>query len=357
MANIFGKKWTRQALLAHVGDIAQIAGVRLAELSDGPGRGVRIAEFYTGSGFEFTVLLDRGLDIHDASLKGTPLAFTSALGPSHPAFYDPAGTGWLRNFHGGWLNTCGLTNVGVPGEDALGAFGMHGFASNLPARLIGYGGEWRSDDYEIWVEASLRETAFFGVNLQLTRRISALLGQSELQITDRVENFGDDEAPFMLLYHCNFGFPVVAAGSRLVVNQKSVQPRDAAAKPGLGSHLEMDPPQAGYAEQVFFHQLNADEHGFVTAAVVNDAIALAGTVCYRQAELPNLIQWKQMGRGTYVLGLEPANCLVLGRAAERQRGTLQMLQPGESREMVLRLGAVEGLEAIRALVDRIRPGE
>ena len=60
-----------------------------------------------------------------------------------------------------------------------------------------------------------------------------------------------------------------------------------------------------------------------------------------------------MGVGTYVLGLEPANCLVLGRATEHQRGTLRMLAPGESCETMLRLGVVEGREKIHWLVDGI----
>jgi hypothetical protein len=116
----------------------------------------------------------------------------------------------------------------------------------------------------------------------------------------------------------------------------------------------MDAPQAGYAEQVFFHEVNADANGFVMAAVVNVELKLAGYVSYRQEELPNLVQWKQMGAGTYVLGLEPANCLVMGRQAERERGTLQMLAPGEMREMILRLGVLEGETEIAALSNTVK---
>ncbi|MGH7491641.1 MAG: aldose 1-epimerase family protein [bacterium] len=353
MANLFGKSWTRAELLRHAGDIRQIAEVRLCELSDGPGRGVRLAECKTGSGFAFTVLLDRGLDIHDASYKGMPLAWQSAGGVASPSFYEPEGTGWLRNFHGGWLNTCGLTNAGAPGHDELGEYGQHGRVSNLPAQLIGCGGRWLADEYELWLEAGLRETSVFGFNLQLTRRLTARLGESSLQIVDTIENLGDRATPFMVLYHCNFGFPLLAAGSHLVMKKRSVRPRDEAARPGLDTHLAMDTPQAGYAEQVFFHEMIPAQDGFVTIALVNADLQLAGCVSYRQQELPELIQWKQMGAGTYVLGLEPANCLVMGRAAERQRGTLRMLAPGESCETVLRLGVVEGREKIEQLVERI----
>jgi hypothetical protein len=46
--------------------------------------------------------------------------------------------------------------------------------------------------------------------------------------------------------------------------------------------------------------------------------------------------------GEYVLGFEPANCLVEGRAKERERGTLQFLEPGETREFLVHIGVLDG---------------
>jgi hypothetical protein len=43
------------------------------------------------------------------------------------------------------------------------------------------------------------------------------------------------------------------------------------------------------------------------------------------------------GAGVHVLGIEPANCLVEGRAVERERGTLVILEPGEQRTYELQL--------------------
>ena len=63
MVKLFGSKYSKEGLLARVGDISQIAGVRQVVLNDGVERGVRAAEFKTGSGLDFTVLIDRGLDI------------------------------------------------------------------------------------------------------------------------------------------------------------------------------------------------------------------------------------------------------------------------------------------------------
>ena len=57
--------------------MSQFAGVRLGELGDGFERGVRTVDVRTGSGFEFTVMADRGLDIGAASFCGAPLAWRS----------------------------------------------------------------------------------------------------------------------------------------------------------------------------------------------------------------------------------------------------------------------------------------
>ena len=246
-----------------------------------------------------------------------------------------------------------MTNVGSPGNDEFGEYGLHGRASNLPAQLIGYGGRWLDNEYELWLQGCIRESSVFGFNLQLTRMLTTRLGQNYLQIVDKVENCGDREAPFMLLYHCNFGFPLLSEGTRLVLNKQSVHPRDDIAKSGLKQHLIMDAPQVNFAEQVFFHDVKADNDGFVTAAVINNDLHLAAYVRYRKAELPNLIQWKQMGAGTYVLGIEPANCLVLGRHNEREEGTLQTLAPGEAREIILQIGIMDGSEEITQLINAI----
>jgi hypothetical protein len=70
---------------------------------------------------------------------------------------------------------------------------------------------------------------------------------------------------------------------------------------------------------------------------VNENLGLTFCVTYRVAELPYLIQWKMMGQGEYVVGLEPANCFPEGQAQNAERGTLRMIAPGERVETYLRL--------------------
>src|SRR5437660_10208017 len=94
MAELFGRSWTRAALLERVGDISQVGGAHLVTLADGPEAGVVAAELRTGSGFAFTVLPGRGMDIGFAEYRGMPLCWRSPTAEVGAPFYQPHGGGW-----------------------------------------------------------------------------------------------------------------------------------------------------------------------------------------------------------------------------------------------------------------------
>ncbi len=336
MVELAGRHWTRSELLAQVGDLSQVAGIRLAEWSDGNERGVRVAECRTGSGLAFTILLDRGMDLGPAEFRGTSLAWHSANGFAHPMFYEPTGVGWLRTFGGGLLTGCGLTHLGAPDHEEQD-LGLHGRLSHLPARRVNTGETWDGDECIFWVEGQMRQTSVFGENLTLTRRVAINLGQNVIAIRDVVENFADAPSPLMILYHLNLGFPLLDASGYLVAEPHPVRARDPIAAAGLDAWHQLQSPTVGYHEQVFYHDLPADTNGWSRLAYVNPNLGLLFVIRSQPAQLPNLIEWKMMGHGTYVLGLEPANCLVEGRSKERARGTLQFIQPGERREFDLEI--------------------
>jgi hypothetical protein len=358
MVTLYGRQWTRDELLRHIGNVGQLGGVRLGELSDGNARGVRVADVDTGSGFQYSVLLDRGMDVGMARYKGASLIWESPTGYAHPAYFEPEGRGWLRTFHGGMVVTCGMTTAGAPSVDEGQALGLHGRISHLPASNVWADGAWRGDAYEVWVRGKMREAVVFGENITLTRRIWSGIGESRLMIRDVVQNEGQQRTPHMLLYHVNFGFPLLAEGTQLIAPSRSVTPRDEIAAPGLDVHTRYEAPIDGYQEQCFYHDMAADAQGFVTMVLANRAYGggqgLGVYLKYRQAELPLFTQWKMVCAGTYVTGLEPANCQVEGRDVDRARGNLQFLEPGETREYSLGIGVLDGAEAIDALAGQIR---
>ena len=362
MARLFGREMSRAELLRRVGDVSQLGGVRLVELADGPEAGVRAIDFRTGSGLNFTVLPDRGMDISWAEYRGVPLCWHSATGQVGPWFYEPEGFGWLRSFYGGLLVTCGLTYMGAPCEDpeaecpVSGApchntskvfLGLHGRASNIPARNVKADGEWEGDDYVMWAEGRVREAVVFGEVLELRRKVEARLGERRLLVRDVVENAGYVKAPLMILYHINIGFPIVDEGARLVAPAERVEPRDEEAERGLSEFDRFTAPIPGFKEQVFFLEMRPDSEGFVKAALVNESLGLGVYVKYRKEQLPKFVEWKMMGEGVYVVGMEPANSLVLGRPEARRRGELDTLEPGERREFELEIGVLDGADEIR----------
>ena len=79
--------------------------------------------------------------------------------------------------------------------------------------------------------------------------------------------------------------------------------------------------------------------GRCTVAVVSPPLGLRLEVEWDSSTLPRLHQWVHPATGVNVLGIEPANCSVLGRAADRAAGRLPMLLPGASRTTTLAVRA------------------
>lgn len=352
MPEIFGRSFSRDELRRLVGAESQVAGVRLVELADGRVRGMRAAEVFTGSGFRFTVLIDRGLDIGSAEHAGRPLAWLHEALAS-PAHHESQGLGWLRTFGGGLVTTCGLTHYGPPDPEGEG-HGLHGRASHLPATNLRIRQEWQGEEYVLEIEGETRQARLFGENLRLERRLSTRLGSTRVRLEDRVTNQGFRPAPLAVLYHCNFGFPVVSEHSELIVADRALRPRDEAARAGLADHRRFGPPDPAFAEQVFYHEPHTDARGEATATIVNRALGFGAFVRWRAAELPVLAQWKMTGAGEYVCGLEPSmHEMRPTRRQLREEGLLHELPPGGSLSFRLELGALPDAEAIRGFEEAL----
>ncbi len=335
---LYGRNWTRREIESRVGRIEQIGGLRRFQWMEGSELGSEQIQVRTGAGLSYYVSPSRALDISLAEFGGVPLTWQSANGDIHPAFYDDSGAGWLRTAVGGLLVTCGLSYVGAPGEDHGQAYGLHGRVHHLPARHLSTSGRWRDNEYEIHISGEVDETAIFGEQLCLTRRISSRLGENRIDIKDEVQNTGFSSTPHMILYHFNFGFPLLDEGTTIQFPSGQVIPRDEGIP--VEGYDRWDLPQANYQERVYYLQDFSDD--WVSATIHNPQfptmsgpVPLSVRLSWSTRQLPKLVQWKMPGAGVHVLGIEPANCYVEGRAVERARGTLLMLEPGETREYEL----------------------
>ena len=356
MAQLFGKEWTKKDLSRRMGRLSQVGGVREFVFTDGAANGMRAAEVKTGSGLNFTILLDRAMDIGAADFAGYPLNWESGVGYVHPAYFRHGGTQWLRTFGGGLLTTCGLSNVGAPNVDEGKEYSLHGVITALPAENVRIEQCWKGEDLEMSVSGTMRETSVFGPDLCMDRLIWTRLGEKKIFIEDCITNNGEKDTPLMFLYHINIGWPIVDEGTLFILPSKKMTPRDAESESDKENFDTFQSPQKDFKEKVFSHEMIADSAGYVPIAVVNPNLrnmCFGIYIKYTRQEMPRFTQWKMLGEGTYVLGLEPGNCSVLGRAEERKRGTLQIIQPGESKTFHLEIGIINTPEELNQISDLI----
>jgi Domain of unknown function (DUF4432) len=343
---LYGEKMTRREVEARVGHLGQIGGVRRMKLTEGKEAGAELIEVRTGAGLSFDVVPSKGLDISHAQAWGASLSWQSPNGNAHPMHYEPEGAGWLRTASGGLLMTCGLSHVGSPSSDDTGSYGLHGRIHHTPAKNVNVREQWVGDELEWEVSGVVEETAIFGSKLRLTRSISGRLGDNRVTINDRVENFGFQPAAHMMLYHFNFGFPLLGEHTEIVLPEA-----DSEARGSGGALLEKcgrwEAPDASLEETVYYHLLRreaADAEGMAEVRVCNSSFPAGGvsrplavTLRWSVDTLPNLVQWRMPGAGEHVLGLEPSNCRVEGRAEEEKHGGPLILQPGCSANYRLEL--------------------
>lgn len=307
-----------------IGSLAQLARIDRFSEEDGPARGARRMRLITGGGLEVDIHPDRALDIGQVTVNGVPISWISSGGIGSPHAVDNRGTEWLRTFGGGLLTTCGLDTIGPPSFDRGVDYPMHGRINSIPALVS----EVSVSESVLRVAGEIRQTRVFAENLTMRRAITAPLGGTEFTVYDTVTNESSQPSGHLMLYHANFGWPLIEERACLDIPSQRVRPRDAVAEKGVARWHEIEPPQEHFAEQVFLHEFDVQEG---RAIIDNSRINMRCEVSFDATSMPALHQWKMAGVGTYVLGLEPANVgHIQGRAEARKERALPVLEAGES---------------------------
>ncbi len=316
----------------YIGHQAQLFGVEEHRLVGGKGDGMRLFEVNNGRGLMFTISADRAGDISRLYYNGHNLGFFAPCGYVSPQYYEKPGLGFLKSFTAGFFTTCGLTNVGGPCTDGGDELSLHGNISHCPAESVNC---WTDDS--IHVKLTMRDASLFSHKLLFTREYICPLDKDEITIRDTVKNIGDDETPYMILYHFNMGYPLLSESSEITIASKSIKPKDEIAAAGLDKALVMEEPQSNFAEQCFFYDM---EKGM--AKIYNPDIKTSLSINYDTAELPYFTEWKLMSKGQYVLGLEPGNCLPVGRSNFRKEGDVCILKSGEEKTQTITIKITSG---------------
>lgn len=340
-----------------VGHHAQIGGIETSVLDNGLGRGTRIAWINTGAGLRYKVVIDRGLDIVDAFFNQHSLAWISRAGVTAPRPDASTGLEWLWTFSGGLLTTCGLTHVGGPESDEFGDRGLHGRVSNIRAEIESIvQPDLRAGKLDMSITAVVKQSRVFGPNLELRRTISSTLGDPRIRIHDVVTNAANTKTPHMLLYHCNYGWPLVDEGTKIVwrgtCGSRGLDMDNAIFNSRHDFRTCQKPLEKHRAggEACGFIDVAPDKDGTCTVGLHNEKLGLAVVTRYKKKQLPCLANWQHWGPGEYVTGLEPGTNPPTGQAAARKQKRLVHLGPGKSRTYDLEISVLTKSKDIQRFV-------
>jgi hypothetical protein len=338
-----------------VGGAAKDFLIRKRRLRGGLSEGVDEIRIEQGP-FAVSVLPTRSMSLWKAWHNEDEIGWKSPVrGPVHPQFVplaEPSGLGWLDGFDE-LLVRCGLESNGAPefDENQRLKYPLHGRIGNKPAREVHVGVD--SDSGEIVVRGVVEETRFHFLKLRLISELRIAPGENGVRIHDTIENISASPAEAQILYHANFGLPLLDGGARIVAPAKTVVPRNERAAADVNRWNSYQAEEAGFEEQVYFLELYADEQG-KTQVLLKDAHGTRGvSLHYGVRGLPCFTIWKNTTAAPdgYVTGLEPGTNFPNPRTFEGDQGRVAKLPGGGKASFDLQLAwhpdapAVEAAEA------------
>jgi hypothetical protein len=341
--------------------------VQKTTLKGGLQDGVDLIEVDNGA-LSFFVVPSRGMGIWKGIYRGIPLGWESPVRDLvHPSFVelnDRGGLGWLKGFNE-WIVRCGLDSNGAPGKDVVidnngneaeVFVPLHGKIANTPARHVEVRIDLASPN-RITVVGIVDETMMFGPALRLTTEISTELGSNTLTIRDQVTNLNASSAEVQLLYHCNYGAPLLEEGSSLVAPFKAVSPRDPRAQEDMKTYDAFKGPESGYVEQVYFYELAGKRGSRETTVLLKNADgSLGSSLQFSLKHMPCFSLWKNTAavENGYVTGLEPATNYPNPKRFEREAGRVVQLKGGETRTYDLTVAVHDSRRQVQAVEREIK---
>lgn len=230
--------------------------VKSYTLRGGLQEGVDVVEVNNGK-LSFAVLPTRGMGIWKGQYGDISLGWDSPVkDPVNPVYINElerGGLGWLKGFNE-WIVRCGLNSMGAPCQDTVLDYSgnelevpltLHGKIANIPARSVSV----EITEEAIIVKGEVDETMMFGPALRLNTEIRTEFDSGKLTIIDTVSNIGNNPVEHELLYHINFGEPILEKGSQILAPFKQVAPRDQRSAQGIETFNEYKESKVGFVEQ------------------------------------------------------------------------------------------------------------
>lgn len=315
----------------------------------------------------FSIIPTRGMSLLNARMDDIYLGWDSpvkeVVHPKYIRLEDRGGLGWLEGFNE-WMVRCGLESTGHPGTDSfINNVGdestmdltLHGKIGNIPASEVEVIIE-RAPPYHIRIRGRVDERMFYGPKLEIQTEVSTTPDSASVRISDTITNRGDDPQEFQILYHANYGPPLLEEGAQFVGPVKKIIPFNEHAAESIDSYSVYNGPTAGFTEQVYCMTPLAGYDGRTTVGLVNRSKNKGISMKFSIQQLPFITLWKNTnseGEG-YVTGLEPGTSFPNNRRIERKFGRVPKLDSGQSHHAEIDFTILKGNKAVRGLIDQIQ---
>ncbi len=316
----------------------------------------------TNSRGELILLPFQGQQIWRASFDGRELGMRSMFEQPYPT----------RDFlatYGAFLVHCGATAMGVPGPQDTHP--LHGELPNAPyqsARLVV--GEDEGGPY-LALTGSYRHQVFFNYDYIAQPVTSLYVASTVFDVSLTVTNLKRSPMPLMYLAHINFR---PEDNARLYYTA-DVTPEHVRVRASFPPFMQVDPKFRQFAEAlretpekhhvfepglaydpelVFFIDYLADEYGWAHTLQIHPD-GSGDVMRHRPAQLKRALRWISRTPDQDALGFEPATAEGNGFTAEKEKGNLEYLAPGQTFHCDMQMGYLtpEEAEAERDAIEAI----
>jgi len=335
-------------------------------LCGGKQAGVDIIEV-NNDRLSFIVVPTRGMSVLKVDYGDVRLGWDSPVKEVvHPQFINlesRGGLGWLEGFNE-WLVRCGLEWAGHPGRDKFRNnvgdevemdLTLHGKMGNIPASEVEVVIE-AGPPPRIHVRGLVEERMFYGPKLSFWADISTELGSNAIRLDDTVTNHGAHDQEFQIIYHANFGPPLLGQGARFVGAIEHVKPFNDHAAKNVKGYCDYAGPQPGFIEQVYCLRPLAGPDGRTEMMLRNTSGDRGVSLAFPVNQLPCVTLWKNLAAEAegYVTGIEPGTGFPATRRLEREAGRVPKLAPNETRRFTIEVSIHADRSSVHAAAARVQ---
>ncbi|MEQ9892812.1 aldose 1-epimerase family protein [Pectobacterium aroidearum] len=327
-------------------------------LHGGRQEGSKVITITSQDGLKIALSPTRGMDLLHVTGKNIRLGWDSpvdeVVNPNTINLESRNGLGWLEGFNE-MMVRCGFEWTGHPVVSEGMIYTLHGRAGNTPASKVVVEVSDKAP-HTITVRGLLKENSFKKSNLETWTELRYVPGSESFTVHDVLTNKADYPRDYQIIYHSNFGTPILEEGARFIAPVKEISPFNDHAKTGLATWQTYKGPTKDFDEMVFNITPYTDGQGKTLAALVNKAGDKGVSIAFDTHQLPLLTLWKNTDteKQGYVTGIEPGTNYAYPVTIEREQGRVKKLQPGQSTTFELTYSLLSSAEAVQKTEQKVK---